>query len=316
MKVAIFGTGAVGGYFGGLLALAGHEVSFIARGAHLEAILQHGLILRYIQGDQQSEEIVKAPATNNPAEIGQVDYVLFGVKAYETEQAGRQLQPLIGENTAIITIQNGLDSPNQLAALYGKDKIMTGAARIEITLGEPGVVVKYGPPRGGCNLNLAEMSGERSERLEKLVEAFKAVEVSTSLSTDPLRLLWTKYLVLAPTAGLLSVARAHGGEVFNHEPTKLLYPKLVEEAVNVARAEGIEFDPEILERSKHPLFPADTAFKSSLQRDFEKGKSTEVEELIGAMVRRSAQYGVETPRFDTIYALLSLAAKVGYRYNG
>ena len=316
MKIAIFGTGAVGGYFGGLLSLAGHEVSFIARGAHLEAIRQRGLVLRYIQGDKQSEEIVKAPATDNPAEIGPVDYVLFGVKAYETVQAGQQLQPLIGENTAIITIQNGLDSPQQLATLYGKDKIMTGAARIEITLGEPGVVIKYGPPRGACALSLAEMSGERTERLEKLVEAFQSVEIATNLSTDPLRLLWTKYLVLAPTAGLLTVARAHGGEVYNHEPTKELYPKLIEEAAKVASAEGIEFEAEALEKSKHPLFPADTAFKSSLQRDFEKGKPTEVEELIGAMVRRGKQYGIATPHFDTIYALLSLAAKVGYRYNG
>ncbi len=314
IKVAIFGTGAVGGYMGGLLALSGHQVTFIARGVHLQAIQQKGLLLRYINNDEITSEIVKATATDSPAEVGPVDYILYGVKAFDTDATGQQLQPLVGASTAIITTQNGVDSPSQLAILYGPDKVMAGAVRVEATLGEPGTVVKYGAPRGGCAFEVAELSGVRTTRLSKLVDVCQAAGINTTLSTDPRRLLWSKFLALAPTAALTAATRAHGGEVFGYEPTKEIYAHLVEEVATIAKAEGVEFSPEAVEKAKHPLFPLQTAFKSSLQRDFEKGNRTEVEELLGAVVKRGRKYNIPTPYFDTLYALLGLAAKVGYRY--
>jgi 2-dehydropantoate 2-reductase len=315
MKFAIFGTGAVGGYIGGLLVQSGHSVSFIARGAHLQAIREKGLILRYIEQGQTTNQTLRVSVTDDPEEVGEVDYIFFGVKAFDTEKAGYQLQPMVGLYTAIITTQNGVDSPDQLSMIYGVDRIMAGAVRVEATLGEPGVIVKYGQPRGGSSFEVAELSGERTTRLGKLVDVLNQAGVKATLSTSPLHVIWSKFLVLAPTAALTAASRAHGGEVFSHEPAKNLYAALVEEMAAVARAEGVEFSPEAVERAKHPLFPLDTAFKSSLQRDFEKGLHTETEELLGAVVRRGSKYNIPTPHFNTLYALLSLSEKVGYRYG-
>ncbi|MEI7555243.1 2-dehydropantoate 2-reductase [Candidatus Chlorohelix sp.] len=315
MRFAIFGTGAVGGYVGGLLALNNHKVSFIARGAHLEAIREKGLTLRYINQGEVKSDVLKVFATNDPEEVGEVDYIIFGVKAYDTIEAGNKLQPLMGHETAIITIQNGLDAPHQLSILYGDDSVVAGAVRVEATLGEPGVVIKYGPARDSSAFEVAELSEVRTTRMEKFVELLNAAHIKASLSADPHTVLWTKFLALAPTAALTAAARAHGGEVFGFDLTKQLYATLVAEAAAVAHAEGVHFAPEMIERAKHPLFPLDTAFKSSLQRDFEKGHRTEVDSLLGALVKRAHKYNVPVPHFETLYALLSLSAKVGYRYS-
>ncbi len=313
MKIAVFGTGAIGGYIGGRLARAGHEVAFIARGAHLEAIRAHGLTLREVrQGELLEEFTVRALATDDPTAVGPVDIVLFGVKAFDTDTAGAQAAPLLRDGGAIATIQNGLDAPVRLAALHGAERIIAGSTTYTATITAPGTINRFPP---ADQVALAEWAGGSvSQRAQLFADALNESGTRTTVGNDPHAILWAKFIWIGPVAALTAITRGTYGDVFNHPPTHALYLALIDELVALAAAEGTPIDPEVVARRKAAMMPATSDIKSSLQRDFEKGRQTEVAELVGTVVRRGAAAGVATPRFETLYAALSLAPKIGYHY--
>jgi len=315
MKVAVFGTGAIGGYIGGLLGLDGHELHLIARGAHLKAIQARGLTLRDVVKDEiVQERVIHAPATDDPATIGPVDLVLFGVKAFDTVEAGAQCAPLMGPDTALLTIQNGLDAPEQLAAIYGAERILAGSTGYTATVTAPGVIARFPPSK---NIPFAEMSGTPRPRTQAIADALTHSGSEGIAHENAQVVLYTKFLFLASIAAITASSRGTYGEVFTHPPTRALYNALVDEIAAVATAEGVPLTPEIIAgRKEVNVSLGGTQFKSSLQRDFEKGRRTELDVLLGTVVRRGRQHGVPTPRFETLYALLSLAREFGYRYNG
>ncbi len=315
VKVAVFGTGAIGGYIGGLLALDGHEVHLIARGAHLDAIRERGLTLREVtDGETTEERIVRAPATNDPAEIGPTDLVLFGVKAFDTDEAGAACAPLVGPDTAVLTIQNGLDAPYRLAARYGAGRVLAGSTGYTATITAPGIIARFPPTN---NLEFAELHGPPTERTRRVADALTRSGTAAVPQADAKRVLYAKFLFLGPTAALTAASRATYGEVFSHLETCALYDALVDEVAAVGRAEGTDLPPEMIAARKAFVRRlSSTDFKSSLQRDFERGRRTELDDLLGAVVARGKRYGVGTPHFDTLHALLSLARARGYRYSG
>ncbi len=313
MKIAVFGTGAIGGYIGGRLARAGHEVAFIARGAHLDAIRANGLTLREVTNDEIHEEfVVRAPATDTPAEIGPVDVVLLGVKAYDTDAAAAQAAPLMGDHSAIVTIQNGLDAPERLANHYGAERVIAGTTTYTATIVAPGIIHRFPPAR---HVAVAEWTRSATPRLRAFVDALNGAGVQGELSEDPMAILWDKFLWIGPIAGITAVGRCTYGELFTHPPTHALYLACIDELVTLAAAEGTPIAPDVIAKRKGAMMTNAVVLKSSLQRDFEKGRpQTEIEELLGTVVRRGARVGVPVPRFETLYAVLSLAPKIGYHY--
>lgn len=313
MKIAVFGTGAIGGYIGGRLARAGHEVAFIARGPHLDAIRADGLTLREVTNDDILDEfVVRAPATDTPADIGPVDFVLLGVKAYDTENAAAQAAPLMGDDSAIVTIQNGLDAPERLANRYGAERVISGTTTYTATIVAPGIIHRFPP---ADQVAVSESTGAATPRLRAFVDALNGAGVQGILSEDPMGILWDKFLWIGPVAAITAVSRATYGDIFNHPPTHALYLACIDELVAIAAAEGTSIDPDVVAKRKAAMMTTKVVIKSSLQRDFEKGRpQTEVEELLGTVVRRGARAGVPVPHFETLYATLSLAPKIGYHY--
>lgn len=313
MKIAVFGTGAIGGYIGGKLARAGHEVAFIARGAHLDAIRAGGLTLREVVNDDILEEfVVRAPATDIPADIGPVDFVLLGVKAYDTDNAAVQAAPLMGDDSAIVTIQNGLDAPERLGNHYGAQRVISGTTTYTATIVAPGIIHRFPP---ADQVAVAESTGAATPRLRAFVDALNGARIRGVLSEDPMGILWDKFLWIGPVAAITAVSRATYGDIFTHPPTHALYLACIDELVAIAAAEGTPIASEVIAKRKGAMMTTKVVIKSSLQRDFEKGRpQTEIEELLGTVVRRGARAGIPVPHFETLYATLSLAPKIGYHY--
>jgi len=313
MKIAVFGAGAIGGYIGGRLARAGHELAFIARGAHLDAIRANGLTLREVTNDDILDEwVVRAPATDTPTDIGPVDFVLFGVKAYDTDSAGAQAAPLMGDHSAIVTIQNGLDAPERLGNRYDAERVIAGTTSYTATVVAPGIIHCFPPAR---QVTVAEATGAATPRLRSFVDALNDAGVQGVLSEDPMGILWDKFLWIGPIAAITAVSRATYGDLFNHPPTHALYLACIDELIAIAAAEGTPIAADVIAKRKGAMMTTNVVIKSSLQRDFEKGRpQTEIEELLGTVVRRGARAGVPVPHFETLYATLSLAPKIGYHY--
>ena len=313
MKIAVFGTGAIGGYIGDRLARAGHEVAFIARGAHLDAIRANGLTLREVTNDDILDEfVIHALSTDNAADIGPVDFVLFGVKAYDTDNAATQAAPLMGDNSAIVTIQNGLDAPERLGNRYGAARVISGTTSYTATIVAPGIVHRFPP---ADQVTVSESTGAATPRLRAFVDALNGAGVQGILSEDPMGILWDKFLWIGPVAAITAVSRATYGDIFNHPPTHALYLACIDELIAVATAEGTPVGPDVIAKRKNAMMTTNVVIKSSLQRDFEKGRpQTEIEELLGTVVRRGARAGIPVPHFETLYATLSLAPKIGYHY--
>src|SRR5690242_20857204 len=185
MRIAVYGAGGVGGYFGGRLARAGAEVHFIARGAHLQALREHGLTVRSVKGDFK----VQAPATDDPAEVGPCDFVLFCVKTVDTDAAAVRLGPLIVENTAVVSLQNGVENEEKLARAVGEDHVMGGAAFIFAGIAEPGVIVHSGGP---ASITFGELDGRATERARRLLATCEQAGFQAELSASISTVLWAK----------------------------------------------------------------------------------------------------------------------------
>ncbi len=303
MKLAVMGTGGVGGYFGARLAAAGARVSFIARGEHLGAIRERGLRVLSALGDVT---IAPAVATADAAEIGPVDVVLFAVKLYDTEGAGADLGPLIGKHTAVLSLQNGVDAEDQLAALVGREHVMGGAAQISALIESPGVSRHNG---AFAKMIFGELDGRRTARAERLLEACQGAGIDAVLADDIVKELWGKFVFLAAMSALTSLARLPFGPILKDAGSRALLTEALAEVVAVGRAKGVNLDPDVVEHWLAIIDTMPATMKTSMQQDLERGNRLEVAYLSGAVARLGAELGVDTPIHRTAFALLELHAE-------
>ena len=296
MRIAVMGAGGVGGCLGALLALAGNDVTLVARGAHLKAIQGNGLRLLRHAGDIT----VTVPATSHPSEIGHVDLVLFTVKTYHNPTAIQAVRPLIGPDTSVLTLQNGVESHLQLAAEFGSGHALPGALWSASSVQSPGVVASIG---GAPRLSFGEESGGASPRAEAVLEVLTQAGVEADLSPDPLRVIWSKFVVLCSIAGITSAARTRIAEFIGRPEGMALFTQAMREVDAVGRAMGVNLPPDLVEDSVEFIrgFPD---FQNSMHADFENGRPTELEALNGSVVRLGEQTGVPTPLNKFIYAVL------------
>lgn len=307
MRVLVMGTGGLGGYYGWALASHGHDVTFVARGAHLAAIREHGLTLRSLVTNE-THVIKPAQAVETPAEAApgaDFDLIIFTVKAFDTEAAAALLPPAVGANTAVLTLQNGVDSVDLLSAAVGAEHILGGTTRINCVIGEPGVIVQNTP---FSKLEMGELSGEATPRITAIAEAFRAAGIEVFVSDEPLRELWTKFIMIAPHASLTSATGQAVAGIRSVPEGLALYRQLIEETVAVGRATGVNLAPDAVERTMDFIMNLPPEAKTSMFFDYERQNRVELEYLTGTVVRRGRALGVPTPGFDVLYAVLKVRA--------
>ena len=297
MKIAVYGAGGVGGYYGGKLARAGHEVHLIARGSHLAAIRADGLVVHSVRGDFT----VHGPATDDPAEVGPCDAVLFCVKSYDTAQAAARLVPMLADGTAVVSLQNGVDNEPVIADVIGWPHVLGGASFIFATISEPGVVNHTGGP---ASLSIGEFGGERSERVTALAGACEAAGIPTEVPDDIRTVLWAKYAFICAQAGMTAATRLPIGDIRGSEPAWRMFRALVEEVVAVGRAEGVPLPDRLVDSHLRATMGLEPDSRSSLYHDLSTGHRMELEALHGTLTRLADTHGVPAPAARAIYAIL------------
>lgn len=298
MRIAIMGSGGVGGYFGGLLAHAGYDVTFIARGAHLWALREHGLQVESVHGDFA---VAPVQATDDPAAVGPVDAVLFATKTYQLEPAAEAMRPLIGPETVVLPLHNGIDAAERTAAVLGAGPVLGGLCYVGSMIAAPGRIRQVSQFR---RIIAGELRGGSSPRVERIVAALAAAGAQAEASDDIQKARWTKFIFIAPFSGVGSVARVPAGEIVRCPETRGLLQDAMLEVEAVARAAGVALDADIVPQTLafcDAMTPGQTA---SMQRDIMDGKPSELESLIGVLVRLGAELGVPTPVFRFFYAAL------------
>jgi 2-dehydropantoate 2-reductase len=302
MRILIMGSGGVGGYYGAMLASAGNDVTFVARGAHLAAIRERGLELR-TQG--RTIQIRPARATDDPATAGDVELALFTVKTYDTEPAARALAPAVGPDTAVLTLQNGIDSVDTLAGILGPDRILAGVTFVASGVASPGVIAENGFSR---QVVIAEPNGGTSERVERIAAVFEAADLDVRVRDDGRQAIWEKFALLAPHASVSAAVGLPIGQIFSVDEAIELYRTLIREFVAVATATGVTLPRDTEEKIIANFKGAPPGQTSSLQRDFAAQRRVELDYLTGTVVRRARQLGIATPGFEALYAVLKTRA--------
>jgi 2-dehydropantoate 2-reductase len=298
MRVAVFGPGGVGAYFGARLAEVGNEVSFVARGAHLDAIRAHGLRVDSVLGDM----LVRPKAASAfAADIGPVDAVLLGVKTWQVADVAPSLKPLLGRDTFVVPLQNGVETPDLLAASLGVEHVVGGVCGGFCFVVAPGHVRHIG---GITFIKFGELDRRKSERLEQLRAEFAAAKVDVTVPDDVRVALWEKLLLVVPFGGVGAVARAPIGVIMKTPETRALIESAMHEVGAVAAAQGIRLPADTIPRTLALLDGTTPTGTSSLQRDIAAGKRSELDAWTGAVVRLGAKLGVATPTHSFLYASL------------
>jgi 2-dehydropantoate 2-reductase len=297
MKVGVVGAGGVGGYYGGRLANAGTDVGFVARGRHLAAIREQGLLIRAHDGDFT----VSVQASDDPDEIGPCDAVLFCVKSYDTEDAVGLLGPLLKPDTGVLSLQNGIDNEDKIAARIGPSHVLGGVSFIITHIADPGVIEQTGSVQ---RVVFGELDASRSERAESLLAEFRRAGIDSDLTDDVRALLWDKYAYLCALAGLTAATRLPIDELLRVPETRELFRRMMAEVAEVARAEGVVLADDMIDRKTALSEGLAPGSFSSLHHDLVTGRRLELEALHGELVRRAARHGISVPASETIYALL------------
>lgn len=300
MRIAIVGSGAVGGFYGALLARQGHDVAFVARGAHLAAIREHGLRVRGAAGDFAA----RGRADSDPAALGQADLVILAVKTYDNDSALPMLQVLAGPRTAVLTLQNGVDSVDQVAAIVGLDNVLGGATYVATAIAEPGVIVQTGTHRRIVFGEVSNTGDEPSVRVKDIAELMRAADIQAEPVANARPALWEKFVYLAPFAGFTGAARMPIGPLRELPGFFDLALRACAEVAAVARAEGVTLPADMPQRLRAYIDALPALTRSSLLIDLQSGKRIEVESLQGSVVRRAAAAGVDVPIMQTLYAVL------------
>jgi 2-dehydropantoate 2-reductase len=288
LKIAVMGTGAIGGYVGARLAAQGAGVTFVARGRHLAAIREGGLRIQSPLGDLRVDP---ASATDDPAAVGEVDVVLLGTKLYDVEAAARAIPPMLGAETAVVCVQNGVDAPDLVARVCGPGYVVGGVVLINGEITAPGVIRHNALNR----LTVGELDGRTSGRLERFVALAGAAGIETTLSRDIRLEIWRKFLVLAPMAALSAMTRVPLAGIRRHPETWCLAEQGMREVVAVANAQGIGLTDEDLQRTLDFVQGMPATWRASLAVDLEQGRRLEVEWLSGAVCRLGQAAGIDTP---------------------
>lgn len=304
MKVAVVGAGGIGGYFGGRLAAAGHDVRFVARGRHLEALRRDGLTVEGPAGQAGFSVPAEAlGATDDPAEIGPVDHVLLGVKTWQLPAALPLLKPLVEDGTGVLTTQNGVEAPAEVAEAVGREAVLPGSAKIITFLDGPGRIRHVG---GLGSLTFGEWDDRPSARVEKLRGALDEAGVTAVVPKDIWAELWAKFLFVAPFGGLGAVTDAPIGALRARPGTRRLLADAMTEIQRVAKAAGTTLPDDIVTATLDFVDQQPAEGTSSLQRDMAAGLPSELEAWTGAVVRLGGSHGVPTPVNGFLYQVLGL----------
>jgi len=294
----IMGTGGVGAYYGGLLAQQGNDVTFIARGAHLEAIRANGLQVKSIFGDFT---INPAKATDKPADVGPVDLILFCTKTYSTDEAAQAILPVVGRQTAVLSLQNGVDAAERIGKIIGAEKVIGGATWISSAVEAPGVIKQVSQFR---RIVFGELDGTHSERIQNIQKVLENIGVTVELSENILKILWTKFVFISSASSFGSLTRLPMGEYRSVPQTRAMIIGLMREVEAVARAQGIDLDEDVVQKSLDFMDGAAPHIKASMQLDVDAGRKTELEAMVGVIGRKGHDLGIPTPIADFIYASL------------
>ena len=302
MRVLVMGAGGVGGYLGAALAEAGHDVLFVARGAHLEAMRARGL---YVRRGEQRIHLRPVRALASPHEAaGAVDLVIFAVKCYDLAPAAVALRPVVSADTSLLTLQNGIDAADELAGRLDAGHVLAGAAAIFSAIVEPGVIETAPLVR----ITLGERSGMVTPRVRAVAAALREAGVEAVESTDVRRTLWEKLLLLAPNATLTSVCSLPMGPIRETAEGAALYRALVDEVTATGRAAGVNLDADAADQAYETLMSLPPESTTSMQRDFAAAHRVELEHITGAVVREARRLAVPVPAFATLYAVLKARA--------
>jgi 2-dehydropantoate 2-reductase len=300
VKIAVMGAGGLGGYFGARLAQGGHEVHFIARGAHLAAIKAEGLRVRSVRGDFELPP-ARTPVTDDPSSIGPCQVVLFTVKSYDTDDAAQRLDPLLAPETAVISLQNGIDNEDRLAARIGPEHVVGGVAFIFAGIAEPGVIRDSGGP---ARIVLGELDGRRSERLDAFLAACRESKIDAAIAPNIRVALWSKWAFICAQAGLTAATRLPIGEIQASPAAWDLFRQVVTEAWRIGRAEEVPLPDDLVEQHLTFASGLEPDAHSSLYDDLVAGRRMELEALLGELVRRGERSGVPTPAAGALYSVL------------
>jgi 2-dehydropantoate 2-reductase len=298
MRVAAMAAGAVGGYFGARLAAAGHDVAFIARGAHRDAIRRDGLRIESALGDLHLNDI---NVTDDPQQVGPVDLVLFAVKLWDTETAGEQTRPLLGAHTRVITLQNGVDSVERLAPILGDEHTIGGATYVVTNIAKPGVIRHTG--------SIARVRCGRLDRrpdaiLAGYVEQMKRASIDITLAEGMLLDLWKKFVLLSGTSSITASTRQPLGVIRDDDDMRAFLFKLMHETLAVGRAAGIVFPQDFPAELENAVTGFSPAMKASMANDLEAGNRLELDWLAGKVVALGRKYAIATPAQEAVYAIL------------
>lgn len=295
MRIAIYGTGGVGGYYGARLAQAGHEVWFIARGQHLEAIRTEGLRLESVVGDVTIRPVY---VTDTPADVGVVDAVLLGVKTWQVRDAAEAMRPMIGDHTIVLTLQNGVDAPNDVADVLGRDHVLGGETRIFSFIGGPGLIRHLGGP---TSITFGALEAAGRAGAQHLQTVLTEAGITATIAPNIESALWTKLLFVTAVGGVGAVTRAPIGITRALPETRSMLRQAMIETYLVAEARKISLPNDIVEQSMGFLDTQPAEGTSSLQRDIAAGKPSELEAWNGAVVRLGHEVQVATPTHTFIY---------------
>jgi 2-dehydropantoate 2-reductase len=299
MKFAIFGTGGVGGYFGGRLAEAGEDVTFVARGAHLEEIRKNGLTVESVAGDFR---VFPAKATGDPGSIGPVDAVLVCVKAWDVKKAAAAMHPIVGPETVVVPLENGVEAPDELAEVLGPGPVLGGLCKIVAYIGAPGVVRHTGV---APSLAFGEMDGTDSDRVRRLREVMRRAKGMTVEEPADIRVaLWQKFIFIAAMSGVGAVTRAPAGEIRSIPEARRLLEAAMRETQAVGIGRGVAIPVHTADRTLAFFDTLPDASTASMQRDVMDGRPSELEYQTGAIVRLGRAAGVPTPVNEFLYAAL------------
>jgi 2-dehydropantoate 2-reductase len=290
MRIAVIGAGGVGGAFGAALAKAGADVTFVARGAHLAAMRKNGL---RIEGGRGETIVNPAQATDDPASIGPVDFVLFCVKLWDVESAGAQIKPLIGPTTAVIPLQNGIDSAERLIPILGAGAVMGGVAQISATIAEPGLIRQTGT---FMRLIFGELEGGKSARGENFLALCKQAGFDATHSDQIQTELWMKFILLATNSALTAATRTPLGKL-RDDPD-------IAEVTAIGRAKGITLPSDVAEKAAGFTKAAPPTMMASMAHDLIRGSRIELPWLSGKVVALGKELGVPTPVHSVLYAVL------------
>lgn len=299
MKIAVFGAGGVGGIFGAIYAKHGHEVSFIARGEHLKAMQANGLQVKSPKGEFSINSVV---ATEDPTQIGPVDLVIVSVKTWQLPQAREQIAPLVGAQTLILPLLNGVDASEFLSEVYPSSQVLRGLCAVVSYVESPGVIRDVG---ADIFFAVGENDNKKSQRVIDLAKQLDVPEIKTNVPEDMIAAQWQKFVFISSAGAITSLSQMPSGVLKTLPKTRALLERAMKEAAQVAWALGVKLDPNAIARGMALIDRSPKEATTSMQRDFAAGRRTELESFSGYLVRQATQLGVEVPIHQTCYDLLT-----------